>query len=221
MSFSKNGFEILNDILTTEELSTIKLDLESSFVHTLTAGIRNADKKFPSIKSLVTSNKLLRIAKNYLNGNPSLVRVILFDKTPNNNWLVTWHQDKTICVSEKKEIEGWGPWTLKDKIHHVLPPLEVLNQMVTLRIHLDDSTIDRGCLRVVPGSHLLGILSNTQIQDATTTETAVNCEGRAGSILAIKPHLLHASSKAITPNQRRVIHAEYSCYNLPKGLAWA
>jgi hypothetical protein len=221
MSFSKNGFEILKDILTAEELNLIKLELANLALPILTAGIRNSDKKFPSINALVTSKKLLDKAKQYLDGEPSVVRVILFDKTPDNNWLVTWHQDKTICVSEKKEISSWGPWTLKDGVHHVQPPLNVLNQMVTFRIHLDDSTLAAGCLRVISNSHSQGILSNSQIQEIANKQSAVDCVAEAGSILVMRPHLLHASSKATTPSQRRVIHVEYSSYKLPENLVWA
>lgn len=221
MPFSNNGFEILDNILTASELSPIKFELEQIALSILTAGVRNADKKFPSINTLITSTKLLDKAKQYLNGKPSVVRVILFDKTPDNNWLVTWHQDKTICVSEQKEISGWGPWTLKDGIHHVQPSLDVLNQMVTFRIHLDDSTLETGCLRVIPNSHSQGVLSNTQIQEIANKQNAVDCVAGAGSILVMRPHLLHASSKATTPSQRRVIHVEYSSYKLPENLVWA
>lgn len=221
MPFSNNGFEILDNILTASELAPIKFELEQLALPILTAGVRNADKKFPSINALITSTKLLDKAKQYLNGKPSVVRVILFDKTPDNNWLVTWHQDKTICVSEQKEISGWGPWTLKDGVHHVQPSLDVLNQMVTFRIHLDDSTLETGCLRVIPNSHSQGVLSNTQIQEITNTQNAVDCTAGAGSILVMRPHLLHASSKATTPSQRRVIHVEYSSYKLPENLVWA
>ena len=221
MSLDQNGFEILHNIFTENELFAIKAELSTQTLPHLTAGIRNADKKFPSINSLVSSSKLLNIAKRYLHGSPAIVRVILFNKTANNNWLVSWHQDKTICISERKEIVGWGPWTLKDGTQHVQPPLEVLNQIVTLRIHLDDSTIKTGCLRVIPKSHLWGILSSAQIQAIASSAEAIDCEGEMGSILVMKPHLLHASSKAIKPSQRRVIHVEYSSYTLPENLTWA
>ncbi len=166
MSFSKNGFEIIDNILTANELNPIKLELEQLALPILTAGVRNADKKFPSIDTLITSKKLLDKAKGYLKGKPSVVCVILFDKT--------------ICVSEKKEINDWGPWSLKDGIHHVQPPLNTLNQMVTFRIHLDNSTLETGYLRVIPKSHSQGILSNSQIQEIASKQKAVDCVAEAG-----------------------------------------
>lgn len=221
MSFSKNGFEILKNVLTTEEIAPIKSELEQLTLPILTAGLRNADKKLPSINTLITCSKLLEKAENYLNGEPSIVRVILFDKTPDNNWLVAWHQDKTICVSEREEIAGWGLWTLKDGVHHVQPSLDVLNQMVTFRIHLDESTLETGCLRTIPNSHSYGILSSSQIREITNKQNTVNCIAETGSILVMRPHLLHASSKAIKPSQRRILHVEYSNYQLPESLTWA
>lgn len=220
MSFALDGYEILENFLIPSELEPIKSELNHLSLTELTAGIRNADKKFPSINELVHSHKLLTKAGEYLNDKPNLVRVILFDKTPENNWLVSWHQDKTICVSEKKEIENWGPWSFKDGTHHVQPPLDVLNQMVTFRIHIDDSTLETGCLRIIPKSHLQGVLSSKAIQKIVSTKHAIDCIGKSGSLLVMKPHLLHASSKATQPSQRRVIHVEYSRYELPHNLKW-
>ena len=148
----------------------------------------------------MTSPKLQGRASEYLSGNPNIVRVILFDKTPENNWLVAWHQDKTIALSGKADIEGWGPWSMKDGTHHVQPPLEVLNNMVTFRIHLDDATPDNGCLRVIRGSHKLGILSVAEISDHVAASEPVECEVKAGTAFVMRPHLLHASSKAINPS---------------------
>jgi hypothetical protein len=221
MSFAINGYEILNNLISQSSLQKIKYELDNISANELKAGIRNADKKFTCINQLVKSSELLSQAAYYLGSPANIVRAILFDKTPGNNWLVSWHQDKTISVSERCDIENWGPWSLKDGVHHVQPPLNVLNQIVTFRIHIDDSTIENGCLRVMPKSHLEGILSTTQISEIVKSNKAVSCVGESGSILVMKPHLLHSSSKAITPSQRRVVHVEYSNYTLPFNLSWA
>ena len=65
------------------------------------------------------------------------VRAVLFDKTPAANWSVAWHQDRTIPVVERIEVDGFGPWSRKDGILHVAPPVGVLERMITLRIHID------------------------------------------------------------------------------------
>lgn len=67
------------------------------------------------------------------------VRAILFDKTPVTNWGLAWHQDRTIAVSTRHEMPGYGPWSLKAGLQHVEPPFDVIESMLTLRIHLDDT----------------------------------------------------------------------------------
>lgn len=219
-SFQNDGYEIIEDFLSADEVTSL-IDVASA--HELGAargGVRNAERLFPAIHDLVTSPRALDTANKHLSGPARLVRVIMFDKTPENNWLVSWHQDKTIAVSHKADIDGWGPWTVKDGTHHVQPPLAVLNDMVTLRIHLDDATHQTGCLRVISGSHKLGILPAADIADYAATQSPVECAVKAGSVFIMRPHILHASSKATNPSHRRIIHAEYSSYDLPDGLAW-
>lgn len=221
MAILKDGYELIEHFLTEDQLSSINEELQSIVFSSKLGGIRNAEKKFSSIGELVASPYILNAARDYLAGNPSLVRAILFDKTPENNWLVTWHQDKTVAVSSVFEHPDWGPWSLKDGVHHVQAPLSVLNQMLTFRIHLDDTNKENGCLKLIPGSHTSGILGQAEIQQYATTHSSIFCEAKSGSALVMRPHILHASSKAIQPSQRRVLHLEYSSYELPPGVLWA
>ena len=220
-NIDSDGFEVLEDFISSDEVAGLIGAIQSHQLGAARSGVRNAEKKFAAINDLVTSSELRGRASEYLSGKPNLVRVILFDKTPENNWLVTWHQDKTIALSGKADIEGWGPWSVKDGTHHVQPPLDVLNNMVTFRIHLDKTTRDNGCLRVIKGSHKLGILSAAEIGKHVASYKPVECEVMAGSAFVMRPHLLHASSKALQPSNRRIIHVEYSVYELPAGLEWS
>lgn len=217
----EGGYELVNDFLSDTQLNCINNELEKVVLPDRAGGIRNADKKYSSICDIATSDELIAQAQKYLSGNASLVRAILFNKTPKNNWLVAWHQDRTVAVSEKFEEKGWGPWSVKDQIHHVQPPVYVLDQMITFRIHLDDTSLENGCLKVMPHSHKLGILDSDAIQTYSQSHEALVCEALAGSALAMRPHILHSSSKAIVPSQRRVLHLEYSSFKLPKGVLWA
>ena len=219
-NIENDGFEIIEDLLSPTEVAGLIGALQSHQLGAARGGVRNAEKKFEAINDLVISSKLRSRASKYLSGKPNLVRVILFDKTPENNWLVTWHQDKTIALSGKADIEGWGPWTVKDGIHHVQPPLDVLNNMITFRIHLDDTTRDNGCLRVIRGSNKLGILPTAEISDHVAASEPMECAVKSGTAFVMRPHLLHASSKAPQPSNRRIIHVEYSGYELPVGLDW-
>ena len=217
----ESGYKIIDEFLTLNQLNSINKEIETISFPTKAGGIRNAEKKYRSVKVLATSEQLTSQAKKYLTGAPNLVRAILFDKTVENNWLVTWHQDRTVAVSERFECQGWGPWSVKDGVIHAQPPLEVLNQMVTFRIHLDDTNHENGCLKVLPNSQNLGVLDHDTIQKYIQSHKPVICEAKAGSALVMRPHILHSSSKASRPSQRRVLHLEYSSFKLPVGVAWA
>ncbi len=217
----EDGYEIIGEFLSHDQIISISNEIESIEFPAKAGGIRNAEKKFSSICELANSERLRSQATEYLSGAASLVRAILFNKTSENNWLVTWHQDRTIAVSERFERDQWGPWSIKDGIHHVQPPVDVLNQMVTFRIHLDDSSQENGCLRILPKSQELGILDHNSIQHYVNNHNPVICEAPVGSALVMRPHILHSSSKASNPSQRRVLHLEYSSFKLPSGVAWA
>lgn len=155
-----------------------------------------------------------------LGSQAAVVRGILFDKTPQANWKVPWHQDLTIALQDRAEVEGFGPWTIKDGVHHVQPPVACLDQMLAIRIHLDDCGEENGPVKVIPGSHHMGRLSADQIQELSRTHTHVSCTCSRGDALLIRPLLLHASSAAASPAHRRVIHLEYAAFELPSALRW-
>lgn len=221
MPHLENGYEMIDEFLTRDQLNSINNEIKTISFPAKAGGIRNAEKKYHSIQKLAASKHLATQAKRYLTGVPSLVRAILFNKTAENNWLVTWHQDKTVAVSERFEKHGWGPWSVKDGVIHTQPPLDVLNQMITFRIHLDDINQKNGCLEVLPKSQNLGVLDQGSIQEYVQHHEPVLCEAKAGSTLAMRPHILHSSSKASSPSQRRVLHLEYSSFKLPSGVTWA
>ena len=151
--------------------------------------------------------------------NARPVRGLLFDKTPEANWTVPWHQDRSIAVREKADVAGYGPWSTKVGVVHVQPPVEVLRSMVTVRIHLDDCGEDNGPLRVVPGSH-------RRMLDANEVDAAVDAGPQkiltcpSGGSVVMRPLVLHASSPATSPRHRRVLHLEYAAVELEGGLAW-
>lgn len=221
LNIHEYGIEIKKDFIPASIINVIKSEIDSSEEECPKHGIRNAEKKFNKIHNLVNSEAFILLATSILGSSPNIVRVIYFDKTPNKNWLVTWHQDKTVALNTKKEIEGWGPWSIKDGTNHVQPPLEVLNQMVTFRLHLDDADENNGCLKVIPGSHKMGILSQTELTKIVNSYEPYLCKVQEGDLVLMKPHILHSSSKSTNPCNRRVVHVEYSNYQLPGNLKWA
>lgn len=221
MSFEANGFHVLKQFVNHDILESIKKEVNQYNASFAKYGIRSADKKFLTIYKLMNSPLLINKATEILGMKPKVVRVLYFDKTEENNWLVPWHQDRTIALNKKLEVEGWGKWSVKDGVHHVQPSVDVLNNMITFRIHLDDSNRENGCLKVLPKTHTLGLLSQEQIRNITTNHEHHYCEVKAGDVLLMRPHILHASSKCIRPKHRRIVHIEYSSYALPFDLEWA
>jgi len=124
----------------------------------------------------------------------------------------------TIAVRERKDVNGFGPWTMKAGVLHVQPPPEVVSGLLAIRLHLDDSGIDNGPLRVITGSHRQGRFSTEQI-GRWDKEKFVTCSVPKGGALVMRPLLLHASSACATPKSRRVIHIEFAAAELPHGLA--
>ena len=147
------------------------------------------------------------------------VRGILFDKTPDANWLVPWHQDLSIAVRERRYVPGFGPWSVKAGVHHVQPPGEILDQMLTVRIHLDACPAENGPLRVIPGSHR-SLLSPNELARRVNEESSVACCVEAGDALLMRPMLAHTSAPARIPAHRRVVHIEYAACELPGALEW-
>jgi hypothetical protein len=183
-------------------------------------GIRNLLEVVPLTRRLAESDALASLARIVLGENAKLVRGLFFDKPPQANWKVAWHQDLTIAVEKRMDLEGFGPWTTKAAVTHVQPPIPVLEGMVALRVHLDDCDIWNGALRVIPGSHKRGRLSPEAISECVKQEMPVVCEVPRGGVLLMKPLLLHSSSLSERPFHRRVIHFEFSSCELPRGLRW-
>lgn len=145
-----------------------------------------------------------------------VVKSIYFDKPENSNWFVAYHQDLTISVESKLNIDGFGPWTVKQNQYAVQPPLSILENNFTIRIHLDDTDSENGALKVISGSHKKGV-----VRSNLNGEGEVFCSVKKGAVMFMSPLLLHASNRTLTNRKRRVIHIEFSNQQLPDGLKWS
>lgn len=160
------------------------------------------------------------ILREVLPVNSVAVQCTLFDKSPTKNWLVSLHQDLSIPVRARVAAAECSRWSEKEGVVFVQPPAEILEQLVAVRLHIDDCPKEGGPLRVVPGSHAFGRL------DTMGTECLRNERGELivpvglGGALVMRPLLLHASSKASTPRPRRVLHFVFGPPQLPFGLEW-
>lgn len=220
-SFQNDGVEIRKALLSPELMEAVKLDIDLESPDLQRHGVRNLEKRFDSIARLAGDTRILSVAQRLLGARPSLVRALFFDKTPEKNWSVAWHQDRTVTLNRRINDPGWGPWSKKDGVHHVQPPLAVLDSMVTLRLHVDAADTDNGCLEVIPGSHRYGLLGPGEVQKLVRAGTAFHCVVAAGDAVVMRPHVVHRSRKARRPHHRRVVHLEFSSYELPFETAWA
>jgi len=173
----------------------------------------------PELDRLV-AGPLGTIAATLLGEAARPVRAVLFDKSDAANWSVGWHQDRTIAVRRRIEVDGFGPWSTKAGAQHVEPPFAVIEAMVTLRAHLDVCDADNAPLRVVRGSHRLGhIPSDKTVRWAADLPVDV-CLAEAGDVWAYATPILHASDRARLPRRRRVLQVDFSAQDLPGGLEW-
>jgi ectoine hydroxylase-related dioxygenase (phytanoyl-CoA dioxygenase family) len=161
-----------------------------------------------------------RVAASALGRTCKPVRAILFDKTAATNWSLAWHQDRTIVVAERIEVDGFGPWTVKDGLIHVAPPFDVLAEMVTLRVHLDPVTAANAPLLVAPGSHRLGRIPETEVPHVVRRCGTAACLAEAGDVWFYATPILHASEAALEPAHRRVLQVDFATDDLPGGLKW-
>jgi ectoine hydroxylase-related dioxygenase (phytanoyl-CoA dioxygenase family) len=215
----RDGFIILDRFLSLDLIDRLIQDIAALNLTPERAGIRNILELLPSVQQLATSQEIRSLVEPIL-GNPArVVRGIFFDKQPTANWKVPWHQDVTIAVKDRLDLPDYQPWSLKGGILHVQPPVAILEQMLTVRIHLDRTDESNGALKVIPGSHCDGKLNDLEIDRFKQTDSTI-CTCESGGILLMRPLLLHASSVAIEPSHRRVIHLDYSGCNLPAGLDW-
>jgi ectoine hydroxylase-related dioxygenase (phytanoyl-CoA dioxygenase family) len=149
------------------------------------------------------------------------VRALLLDKSAAGNWRLGWHQDRTISVRERCDVEGFGPWSVKAGQLHVQPPHWLTERMVTLRIHIDPVDKANAPLEIVPGSHLLGRLFAEDIDRLTSTARPLRCLADAGDVWAYRTAILHASAEQRRRARRRVVQIDYCAEEFPNGLEWA
>jgi len=148
------------------------------------------------------------------------VQCTLFVKSAENNWLVSLHQDLSIPVAHRVESSQCCGWSLKEGDLFVQPPVAVLQEIVAFRVHLDDCDERNGALRVVPGSHRLGRLTSAAAMKERDLCGECSIAVPRGGVMAMRPLLLHASSKASGDTPRRVLHFVFGPSNLPEGLRW-
>lgn len=226
-NFERDGFAIVPGVIDPDAVAGLIAALSALVPGGSALGrggrvyaSRNLLADAPAVRALAGSVGVRGLVEPVLGPNAWAVRGLLFDKTPEANWMVPWHQDLTVAVKARVEAPGFGPWTVKTGVPHVQPPAGVLARMVSVRVHLDDCGSGCGPLRVIPGSHREGRLGVEPTRAWLERVAPVACPVPRGGALVMRPLILHASSASDDPGHRRVIHLEFAAHPLPSGVEW-
>jgi ectoine hydroxylase-related dioxygenase (phytanoyl-CoA dioxygenase family) len=226
----RDGCAIIEAVLTDDDVNSLRALIEQAIVaqpkkESVRDGggvyaIRNLTDVVPAVRQLHAHPNVARLVAAALGPEALLVRGLFFDKTRESNWGIFWHQDLSIAVRRREQVDGFRPWSVKAGIPHVQPPPEILDSMLTVRLHLDDCSEANGALRVIPGSHRSARLSLSESERLKQNSAPMTCEAARGGAVLMKPLLLHSSHKAVTDSHRRVVHLEFAAGPLPEPLEW-
>ncbi|MGQ0543091.1 MAG: phytanoyl-CoA dioxygenase family protein [Blastocatellia bacterium] len=215
------GFWIIERLLTDEECDRILKVILQNLKGRTKAGIRNL-MAVSEISELANDEHVLLLTERISGKRLIPFKATLFEKTGKANWLVSWHQDTTLPLEKSTQGDGWGPVSVKQGVTFVHAPTWVLKKILALRIQLDASTKDNGPLRVIPGSHLKRLKKDAEFEQTLASRDEVVCTTGRGGVIAMSPLIIHASSKAINNEPRRVLHIEYAeSLNLAPGIRLA
>ena len=203
------GFWLEEKVLSERECDELIATLSLSQLGRGRAGARHLMTN-PAAAAVASDPRLLEIARRSLGERAVPYRATLFEKSGQANWLVVWHQDTALPLVSYNDSPEWGPWSRKAGILYAHAPSWALSRVLALRLHLDASTSENGPLRVIPGSHAAGVLTDEEVFNVAKRQEHVGCHVSRGGVLAMRPLLIHSSSKALVNAPRRVLHIEYS-----------
>lgn len=217
MDFGRDGAE--RRVGALDEAGCRRVEAALADVPVGVPGVRLA--QLPGLAALLApAGAIGAVAAAWMGKRARPVRAVLFDKSPRSNWALGWHQDRTIVVAGRAEVDGFWPWTLKAGLIQVEPPFEIIARMVTLRLHLDPVDADNAPLRILPGSHTLGRLPEAEIEALAALGGEHACLAGRGDIWAYATAIVHGSRAATRPRRRRVLQIDYSADDLPPPLRW-
>jgi hypothetical protein len=223
------GWVLLQGLFAPEAADTIADGLDVSFAaagdkedsvrHRSGAvyAARNVLALCPVARTCWQTPALLQLLQRVLGDECGLVRALYFDKPPDQTWALPWHKDLSIAVADHRCEPGYSRPRLKAGVFHTEPPVEVLERMLTLRIHLDAASARNGALSVISGSHKTG----KQLSIRGLRSHLV-CSA-AGDVLVMRPLLVHGSGRSAPEcrEHRRVLHLEFAhSPHLPGAMKW-
>lgn len=227
---ARDGFTVIRDAFSIADIEQVATDLsralqadglEATSVRSSKGAVyasRNVLDVWPRTRHVWKRAVLVDVLTGILGPEFGLVRALYFDKPPDRTWSLGWHKDLTIAVEDHSfASERFSHRTFKAGVPHVQAPAELLEAMLTLRIHLDDVTDENGPLQVIPGSHRSG-------KDALANPPApLAIYAHRGDVLAMRPLISHSSGNSSlgTKRHRRILHLEFAASpDLPDGFQW-
>lgn len=190
--YQTQGYLHIKGLLSREEAAAYREEC-----HQLAARSRNTDATWSSVRSaepsrqarlshchdvqfhsaafarLILDPRLTRIAQGIIGPNVQLHHTKMFIKAPENGSPFPMHQDYPYFPHQK-------------------------HSMIAVIIHFDDAPVEKGCLRVVPGSHKLGPLDSIgpdhhQPEDRYSVEESLPLPAQAGDAIFMSYLLVHGS----------------------------
>ena len=215
--FAVDGFAVIPDIIDDSLCSEISHSIEA--MNVAGAGSRRLLEQ-PWSAAVVARLRMHADLNVLLPEGAVAVQCTLFSKSVERNWLVSPHQDLSIPVRERVQSSECGGWSEKEGDLFVQPPVTALEHMVAVRLHVDACPAESGALRVTPGSHQKGRLDEAGVRRLVALRGERIVPVPRGGALVMRPLILHASSKSLGSNPRRVLHFVFGPPQPPAGLQW-
>ncbi|MBO6506538.1 MAG: phytanoyl-CoA dioxygenase family protein [Kordiimonadaceae bacterium] len=175
----------------------------------------------PSLGWLLDANGPIgRLARRIIGSAAQPIKSVLFNKTVSKNWITPWHQDRAVPMREKKILQGYETWSEKEGVHHVEPPFRIIENMITIKVLLDDCGPENGPIKIAAGSHHLGKLKASEVAEAIEGRKQINLVGKAGDVWVHAGSSVHSSNRSQLTENRRILHVDYSAEGLPDDLNW-
>jgi Phytanoyl-CoA dioxygenase (PhyH) len=211
--FTSDGYAVVPELFQIDECDEL-IGILARLPPTIAAGSRSY-LQHGKVRSF--AERLLGAAElgGIIPGDYLAVQCIFFDKSPSRNWMVPFHRDEHIPLKRKVDSPLFSDWSIKENVLFARAPMKLLEQLVAIRISLDDSSMENGPLRVIPGSHRWNALP------IDLNELGLPVVVPKGGGLILKPLLLHASSKMVRDSRRRILHFLFGPKSLPDGAEWA
>jgi ectoine hydroxylase-related dioxygenase (phytanoyl-CoA dioxygenase family) len=192
--YKSDGYAICRGLLDSAEMSRIV-----AYIDAFVAGQSMATRPEHLDKPHVWEKRFLDLC-----AHPAALDAVEAFIGPN----IVLFSSHLICKAEGDGLEV--PWH-QDGIYWPLEPMNV----VTLWLAIDNSTIENGCMRVIPRTHTLGPLEHVEDEqpeakvlhrklrpDLYDESDAVNIELKPGDCSFHAPYLIHGSAPNRSPHRR-------------------